>query len=297
MTKNQSASTAKDHELENQQNDEAGPEKGTNKGKEKTESTFTDRLQGSAGMFVSSLGSSKDGMALGMNDSKGTRSFVEERNLMGRTMGETSTTSMHRQGGVKDQSVRTPTDAQAAERSFANFQQGPVLPTNEHSLPPLSQSTVGEQEAKDGDAVLQILDEPSYDSGILENFRPDDSDDFLSPEERARLQKALFGEPRRGTPWATLLDPAQDLIPQLDEEETTEMLFGETELDSARQQWLDQWRDVLTSYTDEVWGDLGPLASEAQAEVSHMLENPNSESKKTDQALHRLRLVLAHLRG
>jgi hypothetical protein len=295
MEQQDALNPASGHAAEDQRASDQASSQGSAKGKEKTGSTFTGRIQRSANMFASSLGNAQS-ETNPMDGPKSSQPFTEDRNRLSRTMGETSTAATQRHGNAMSQSMRAPSDNQSAEASFTDFQKGPEMLLPGHALP-LPRPDVDEQEAKDGDAVLSLLDDPSHESGILKTFRPEEVDEILTPDERARLQKALFGEPRQRTPWATLLDPTYDLVPQLEEEQTTETLFGKADTDSGRQQWLDQWRDVLTSYNDEVWGDLGPLASEAQAEVSQLLEDPIGETNQGHQALNRLRQVLAHLRG
>jgi hypothetical protein len=153
-------------------------------------------------------------------------------------------------------------------------------------------------EATDGHAVLHLLNESPTGAGILDVFAPTEIDDMISPEESLRLRDALFNQPRKAAPWTTLLKPAHDLLPQLVDAQTTHALTGTTDTESAQQQWLEQWRDVLSSYNEEVWGDLGPLAAEAQAELSQNLDDPKATgNSKEHQALDRLRLILAHVRG
>jgi hypothetical protein len=270
----------------------------SDKGKHKEESTLSERMQRSTNMMLSSLGSSNGDISSAMGDSKVSHMAADNRNRIERALGEASTAKS--QNRPADTSIRTSGIETQTEAAFSEFQQQTGLRAIDGDGPHLTGATgsaLREQEALDGDAVLQILADTSVEHGHLSSFSPEEVDDMFTPDEQARLQKALFDVPRRGVPWATLLDPAHDLLPDLEDAQVTEMLFGTTDSESSRQQWLDQWRDVLSSYTDEVWGDLGSLAGDAKAEVSRLLEDQGDQPNKHHQALDRLRLVLAHLRG
>ena len=125
-------------------------------------------------------------------------------------------------------------------------------------------------------------------------FAPTDTEALITPEEAQRLRDALFKQSQESAPWATLLKPSRDLLPRLDDGHTSYTLTGTSDTESAQQQWLEQWRNVLSSYNEEVWGDLGPLAAEAKVELSREAAATDSTGH---QALDRLRLILAHLRG
>ncbi|MCJ1363488.1 hypothetical protein MMC16_002595 [Acarospora aff. strigata] len=57
---------------------------------------------------------------------------------------------------------------------------------------------------------------------------------------------------------------------------------------------LKQWLDVLTSYQDEVWGDVLPLIRDAKEEVQQAISN-NEEVLQEGPAVRRLAMVFAHL--
>jgi hypothetical protein len=75
------------------------------------------------------------------------------------------------------------------------------------------------------------------------------------------------------------------------------MHFGAVDADEARQTWISQWSRLLTSYQDEVWGDLGDLVEEARTEVQRMEEARPDEKPQEPKALLRLRAILGHLRS
>ncbi len=66
---------------------------------------------------------------------------------------------------------------------------------------------------------------------------------------------------------------------------------------ATRSAWIDQWSQVLTSYQDEVWGELDSLVREARDEVRKLGEVEQSAPAPEPKALIRLRAILGHLRG
>ncbi|PHH79445.1 hypothetical protein CDD80_4789 [Ophiocordyceps camponoti-rufipedis] len=106
--------------------------------------------------------------------------------------------------------------------------------------------------------------------------------------EASRLREALFTTP---TPWSQLLDFNPDFASL--SREHLRLHFGTADVAAARNIWLQQWSDVLESYTEHVWGHLGPLAADARREVQLQLAQDDDDDGP---ALRRLRMVLAHLR-
>ncbi|KAF9869816.1 hypothetical protein CkaCkLH20_12733 [Colletotrichum karsti] len=138
-------------------------------------------------------------------------------------------------------------------------------------------SAIGQQEGQDGQQVADLLNMPGEDyEGIDDSIQP-----FLSPQEEESLREALFGRhngERVGSNWAVLLDFRPDFLWGNSAAEIQHH-FGNVEPQRARELWMDGWNEVLTSYTDEVWGDLGSLAREAQKELEGAREyvaNPTS---------------------
>ncbi|KAM4059325.1 hypothetical protein HRG_007817 [Hirsutella rhossiliensis] len=155
-----------------------------------------------------------------------------------------------------------------------------------------------EQEATDGAAVVRLLSLPDDPVDEL----PIEDGDCLSPDEAARLREALFGvgnadssKPR----WDDMLSLVPDSIshPSAASSAAARLHVGTADPVVAQSIWLQQWSDVLSSYTDEVWGDLGPLAAEAKHDVERQMQGKQPvglESSET-KALRRLRLILAHV--
>lgn len=136
--------------------------------------------------------------------------------------------------------------------------------------------TVDRQEMHDGEEVAALLADP-------DSLQFTDSVDFGSvPAQLPRLRAALQGE--EGTP-SSAWDHLLNFWPVADEN-----------LKSSKSAWLGQWKDVLTRYTDEVWGELGTDARQAKEEVDAELQR-DQDGERELQSLRRLRQILAHLRG
>ncbi|KJZ71199.1 hypothetical protein HIM_09405 [Hirsutella minnesotensis 3608] len=219
------------------------------------------------------------------------------------TRAEAST--LRRAPGISE-SLRAPgrgDDAAQAYDSFVNAKPRPAPAPPQEETTLSHDSTFGsidEQEANDGAAVVQLLamdDDPA--DLLLENHFDD-----LTPDEAARLREALFGASSPGSrnpQWDELLSfvPGSISRPGETSSADTQRLVGTADAGLAQSIWLEQWSSVLSSYTDEVWGDLGPLAAEAKREVDGQVAGDAhaGQGSSDKKALGRLRLILAHLRG
>lgn len=167
----------------------------------------------------------------------------------------------------------------------------------ESSSPPFR--TVSEQEKLDGEEVLSILSNSGTMDASFEAAPAEERFDWgLSTEQLSQLRamtKDLFPppEPHKTTP----LDHPLNILPSL---EGTTIDGGVQHLDmigepsAARHAWTEQWGNVLTRYTDEVWGDLLPLVKEARREVEDIENDPTTTEQP--KALRRLGAILGHLR-
>ncbi|KAK1964559.1 hypothetical protein LY78DRAFT_704319 [Colletotrichum sublineola] len=167
---------------------------------------------------------------------------------------------------------------------------------NSHSS--RTQSDVNEQEARDGQQVIDLLTAPDDldDLGAIDNLHS-----LVSLREEESLRKALFSGSGDGpaSNWTNLLDFHPDFLYEGNVAELVQH-FGVTDPQQARAMWMDSWDDVLTSYTDQVWGDLSSLAREAQQEINEAREQGTATAavdRGGMQALRRLRQILAHVRG
>ena len=152
--------------------------------------------------------------------------------------------------------------------------------------------TVEEQGQLDGQDVVALL------SGGEESLCFPDSVDFgLGFSEAPRLRAALFGdEGSTALSWDHLLNfwPLEDpsLYPDFVSRSPKKL---DSHADSTP--WFHQWKNVLTRYSDEVWGELAPEVEKARAEVDAVETLQTPDPEKGLASLRRLQHILSHLRG
>lgn len=154
---------------------------------------------------------------------------------------------------------------------------------------------------EDGSEVVKFLDS-GYDELV-----GGDCEISLPGEGQAAIRNTLFGD---GGQWKR--KPAGDyqedilnLFPDFILNHTnratdTSNHLGISDPQNARDIWVSHWRDVLSRYTEEVWGDLNPLVQEAREELRTLSDSPPGQSPKPPSetsSLQRLQQILAHLRG
>ncbi|KAK2609045.1 hypothetical protein QQS21_002415 [Conoideocrella luteorostrata] len=151
---------------------------------------------------------------------------------------------------------------------------------------------VGGYKSLDGLDVVELLSRPDQcESPMI----PEPNE--LTPFEAARLREAMFASGSAWPFWDQLLNFNPDFMAKPEISGTDfQAHLGTQDPEEARGIWLRQWNDVLSSYTDEVWGDLSPLATMARQEIRQWTDDGASRNPNT-KALGRLRLVLAHVRG
>ncbi|KAH6636740.1 hypothetical protein F5144DRAFT_546812 [Chaetomium tenue] len=155
--------------------------------------------------------------------------------------------------------------------------------------------SVAEQEARDGVDVAALL---SGDGDLDPVF--DHTNEPPAPNDLAGLREALFGESAdQGSSSPISWDDVLNFIPEFLRvpDNQLSLHMGTSHRDEAWQTWIDQWSRVLTSYQDEVWGDLSSLVEEARSEVQRIEEAKPGEKPPEPTALLRLRAILGHLRG
>lgn len=178
-------------------------------------------------------------------------------------------------------------------------------PRGPHGLPDMSTSaSIADQQSRDGNEVVQLLSLP-------EDEMPDDQNNGLSDAELSNLHEALFGTDSHGLPttdWDHVLNfipefvrPDGEQQPAKDwESQDSQAHLGIPNSAESGRLWIEQWHDVLTRYTDEVWGDLGSLVRQAREEVRQLGESERAGTDKrpaSTKALQRLGLILSHVRG
>ena len=151
--------------------------------------------------------------------------------------------------------------------------------------------TVAEQELHDGEDALVVLSAPE-DMNILFGASEDEEnyDWGLAHEQMSQLRAMIKDILPPPEPHQSIVRSSPlNLIPHVD---NTDFINASSQ--AAVDAWRDQWQDVLTRYTDEVWGELLPLVKEARKEVEELQsgEGPTVQPK----ALRRLGSVLGHLR-
>jgi hypothetical protein len=84
-----------------------------------------------------------------------------------------------------------------------------------------------------------------------------------------------------------LLEEIQDLASNL------ELITGACHLDNEqRDHFLSEWNDVLSNYTDEVWGSMLPAVKEAKSQLEDLRTGKQSLDSKT---VARLKMILGHV--
>ncbi|KAK4105976.1 hypothetical protein N658DRAFT_481938 [Parathielavia hyrcaniae] len=167
------------------------------------------------------------------------------------------------------------------------------------TVKPASHSAA-EQETNDGADVVALLSGDADLDQVFEHVTEHPSRDDL-----AGLRKALFGEETdQGTPilWDSVLNFTPGYLqaqtaPEIRQGNDLSMHLGVSDAGEAWKPWIDQWSRVLTSYQDEVWGDLGALVDEARTEIQRIEATEPGQKPPEPTALLRLRAILGHLRG
>lgn len=270
----------------------AQPVEDKGKGKAKDES-LTGRIYESAKLAANSLSGGQLPVATPGDGKAGGQSSLSNAPRLQNTSQETS--SYRTQPSTLHDTIRSSAPASSeTSDAFDSFLGPQQLPIADAGVTRSGPSSLERQQLEDGSDVVNLLSIPDDDM----DFGLDD--DGLSPDEAERLRAALFSSQAQAprSRWDTLLDFVPSFISRPEDSSERVQYTGTKDPVAARDTWLQQWDDVLSSYTDEVWGDLGPLVTAARAEVEELAHEtshglPNGETK----ALDRLRLILAHVRG
>ncbi|PHH59181.1 hypothetical protein CDD81_3667 [Ophiocordyceps australis] len=273
---------------------------------QKTQQSLSQRLNVSGRMVLNALTASDSGALNGMaSESKATTSTVAQGNASSASSVALLRAPVASQG--TGETVRSGTQAGSSTQEefngFMDSTESPasILPAYLHGQEPLNgQNAVAQQEAVDGADVAQLLLLP--DDDVLPEMWPQHGKE-LSAAEAKRLECTLFhpSSHNQGRPndWDRLLNFTPDFMKRLAGENMsldTQLHFGTRDVAAAQEIWLQQWSNVLSAYTDEVWGDLGPLAGQARREMDNGLVGA-ADMGKGPMALARLQQILAHVRG
>ncbi|KAI1137060.1 hypothetical protein F5Y05DRAFT_390036 [Hypoxylon sp. FL0543] len=148
--------------------------------------------------------------------------------------------------------------------------------------------------ATDGMDVVGLLDS-GYDE-------VEDTAFSLADDERVALRHRLFEsseasrQPSQREQWENILNFFPDVKLNSNDIHEYADLLGISDPEEARSIWIDQWQRVLSSYTDEVWGDLGPLVGAAREELTSLSRSREASPSKP-KALRRLQQILHQIRG
>ncbi|ROW11449.1 hypothetical protein VMCG_01400 [Cytospora schulzeri] len=162
-------------------------------------------------------------------------------------------------------------------------------------------ASVAEQQEQDGIEVAHLLSQTD------EDMPKHGGDIMVSETELVTLRQALFEDGLHaqlsGTDWNNALNFIPDFLrgngaggEENGPSVNSYLNLGVTDPAEAGSLWLEQWNRVLTSYTDEVWGDLGDLVKKAKTEVEQLKEGNNAEPTDTP-AVRQLRSILKRVRA
>ncbi|KAK7533702.1 hypothetical protein IWX49DRAFT_312446 [Phyllosticta citricarpa] len=175
-------------------------------------------------------------------------------------------------------------------------------------------TTVSHKEYDDGAAVRDILsfqDPTDYEYNMLSESTKQPPSNLFSPnytpQEQEIVQKIKSSLPPPPQHRSLGLDHPLNLRPEFAADahtehalrELVEVLQSEQERailndTSVQKEFLSDWEDVLTSYTDQVWGDMLPIVKEARSQLQEVKSGMNRLDNK---AVARLRMILGHVVG
>ncbi|KAI1421036.1 hypothetical protein F5Y12DRAFT_64156 [Xylaria sp. FL1777] len=181
----------------------------------------------------------------------------------------------------------------SSEQGFSDFLK-PALDTSDglhDNTPHQTLSHVAAAAMNDGLEVINLLET----GGAVED---DDDIPYMTNDELSALRTALFGErPSTGASWNDVLNFVPEFMSHPDSDEQLAQHLGVSDAAEARDIWFSLWANVLSSYTDEVWGDLGPLVAAARQELRSVPTSPEEATPNSLNAVRRLQQILAHVRG
>lgn len=279
-------------------------DKGKGKGKDKgKDASFSDRLQASGRMALNAVVEPQPSLSRPGSAKTGAASTSRHQSSLSEHARAEAPRSRDGQG-LGDSLRSHETVSQQASDQYDHFLNAPSQMQSarqpDHLTGPQVQSqSFLEQTAADGAAVIQLLSIPDEEPNYSE------FDEALPDHEIARLRDAFFSNGSSQPTWDHLLNFSPDFVTESSRSDKAMAHMGTEDILAAHTAWLQQWHDVLSSYTDEVWGDLGSLAKEARQEIDEMEARvPYTETDmETDtrthesKALERLRQILSHVRG
>jgi hypothetical protein len=174
--------------------------------------------------------------------------------------------------------------------------------TNHEATSVQSQPGAGQHQFAENDGldVVKLLDQGYDEVMMMDPVVP------LSKDQELRLKQALFGAGssaddggKHATDWSNILNFVPEYVSNGSSGWGYRELsghMGTSDTMQASEIWADQWGDVLSRYTDEVWGDLGSLVQEAREEAKKIQSREGEASPAEAKAILRLRQILSHIR-
>ncbi|KAI9858539.1 MAG: hypothetical protein M1824_004275 [Vezdaea acicularis] len=159
---------------------------------------------------------------------------------------------------------------------------------------------------EDGAAVVSLLADPTFHAQTstppTNEFPMADEDEQLNEDISPTDLKLLLELKLRlpDPPTHTAPEPTNplNLIPDFGAAEPQDIefklpAFGEEADDANREDWLNDWRDVLSQYADVVWGGFQAICKKAQKELEEVKEGERKASQA--KAVERIGQLLGHL--
>lgn len=229
--------------------------------------------------------------AAGASHSTGTASFRSDQ-----TEAHVAALEVAFSDFLDNTQVLEPTEPVGLERAWNTASASSTNPANHRAARDAIGISLSEQQDSDGAEVVRLLSQTDEEG-------PEDENQLTLSEEGLRnLRRALFedGSPDQvsASDWNNMLNFIPDFLRDQDGRATDSSLMsmGLTDPAEAGQQWLGEWNRVLTSYNDEVWGDLGDLVQQARTEVQTIRDSQKRQMPEPT-ALRQLRSVLTRVRA
>lgn len=271
------------------------------KGKGK-EPSMVDKLWSSGQMLSGAMGSGAPTLAGIAASEKATGTQASGSGSSSNVFHETSQVGALPGGTARHaDAFRSQREANASQTGFNEFLNGQELDISQsHTQRPNNTrvensagNSVADFQATDGAAVADLLSQPP---DFETEPSQEDRDETIAPETAANLRKALFERSGQHLDWDHLLNFTPSFVSNPAENAMEARLhMGLEDPVVAREAWIEQWRSVLSSYNEEVWGDLGLLVEQAKRQIDNPV--PGDDANVGQGALGRLKMILAHVRG
>ncbi|KAL8724786.1 MAG: hypothetical protein Q9181_006675 [Wetmoreana brouardii] len=165
-----------------------------------------------------------------------------------------------------------------------------------------------DENSTDGAAVIALLSDPSFSVDDIQEspmaFEDPGYDSQLDEDPKDVVPRASSAFVSPINPLSLVPDFEKDSRPPRVEDSGSDMIpWLDGASGSKVQGWMSNcgedleiqpWLDMLTTYHDQVWGDLTPLVNDAVKEASAIRNGDNSRHQDCP-AIRRLAMVVAHI--